>query len=81
MYLQLKSTFSWSLSNLAALLRQQLFFYRDLWVWLDDPFQAPPWWQCTPMRSSWRLRGRRQIGQHNKRLAWSDVDGRRYLRG
>lgn len=25
-YLQLKSTFSWSLSNLAALLRQQLFF-------------------------------------------------------
>ena len=41
-YLQLKSTFSWSLSNLAALLRQQLFFYRDLWNWLDDPFQAPP---------------------------------------
>jgi hypothetical protein len=41
-YLQLKSTFSWSLSNLAALLRQQLFFYRDLWKWLDDPFQAPP---------------------------------------
>jgi hypothetical protein len=41
-YLQLKSTFSWSLSNLAALLRQQLFFYRDLWAWLDDPFQAPP---------------------------------------
>jgi hypothetical protein len=30
------------LSNLAALLRQQLFFYRDLWAWLDDPFQAPP---------------------------------------
>jgi hypothetical protein len=23
-------------------MRQQLFFYRDLWVWLDDPFQAPP---------------------------------------
>jgi len=41
-YLRLKSTFSWSLSTLAALLRQQLFFYRDLWVWLDDPFQAPP---------------------------------------
>jgi len=41
-YLQLKSTFSWSLSTLAALLRQQLFFYRDLWIWLDDPFQAPP---------------------------------------
>jgi hypothetical protein len=41
-YLQLKSTFAWSLSTLAALLRQQLFFYRDLWAWLDDPFQAPP---------------------------------------
>jgi len=41
-YLQLKSTFSWSLSTLAGLLRQQLFFYRDLWVWLNDPFQAPP---------------------------------------
>jgi hypothetical protein len=41
-YLQLKSKFAWSLSMLAALLRQQLFFYRDLWAWLDDPFQAPP---------------------------------------
>jgi hypothetical protein len=29
------------MSNLAALLRQQLFFYRDLYAWLDDPFQAP----------------------------------------
>jgi hypothetical protein len=41
-YLQLKSKFAWSLSTLAALLRQQLFFYRDLYVWLDDPFQSPP---------------------------------------
>ena len=41
-YLQLKSTFGWSLSNLVALLRQQLFVYRDLWVWIDDPFQPPP---------------------------------------
>ena len=41
-YLQLKSTFNWSLSNLVALLRQQLFVYRDLYKWLDDPFQAPP---------------------------------------
>jgi hypothetical protein len=41
-YLQLKSKVSWSLSNLAALPRPQLFFYGDLWVWLDDPFQAPP---------------------------------------
>ena len=41
-YLQLKSIFGWSLSNLIALLRQQLFVYRDLYQWLDDPFQAPP---------------------------------------
>jgi len=41
-YLQMKSKFAWSLSTLAALLRQQLFFYRDLWAWLDDPFGAPP---------------------------------------
>jgi hypothetical protein len=41
-YLQLKSTFGWSLSNLVALLRQQLFVYRDLWTWIDDPFQPPP---------------------------------------
>jgi hypothetical protein len=41
-YLQLRSSFGWSLSNLIALLRQQLFVYRDLYQWLDDPFQAPP---------------------------------------
>jgi hypothetical protein len=26
---------------LVALLRQQLFVYRDLWVWIDRPFQPP----------------------------------------
>jgi hypothetical protein len=41
-YLQLKSSFGWSLSNLVALLRQQLFVYRDLWTWINDPFQPPP---------------------------------------
>jgi hypothetical protein len=41
-YLKLRSSFGWSLSNLVALLRQQLFVYRDLYQWLDDPFQAPP---------------------------------------
>jgi hypothetical protein len=41
-YLQLRSRFAWSLSNLAALLRQQLFVYRDLWLWIDQPFQPPP---------------------------------------
>ncbi len=41
-YLQLQATFGWSLSNLVALLRQQLFVYRDLWIWFNDPFQPPP---------------------------------------
>ncbi len=41
-YLQLRSTFAWSLSNLVALLPQQLFVYRDLLTWLNDPYQAPP---------------------------------------
>jgi hypothetical protein len=50
-YLQLRSTFGWSLSNLVALLRQQLFVYRDLWAWIDDPFQPPP----IPERSSEQL--------------------------
>ena len=40
--LQIRSTFDWSLSNLVALLRQQLFVYRDLFAWLNDPFQPPP---------------------------------------
>jgi Transposase DDE domain/Domain of unknown function (DUF4372) len=41
-YLQLRARFGWSLSNLAALLRQQLFVYRDLWAWIDQPFRPPP---------------------------------------
>jgi diacylglycerol kinase len=39
--LQLRSTWGWGLSNLAALLRQQLFVYRDLWSWLNEPFRPP----------------------------------------
>ena len=41
-YLQLRASFGWSLSNLVALLRQQLFVYRDLFVWLNQPFESPP---------------------------------------
>lgn len=40
-YLQLRSSWNWSLSHLVALLRQQLFVYRDLWSWLNQPFQPP----------------------------------------
>ena len=40
-FLQLKSTWPWSLSNLAALLRFNLLTYRDLWTWLNAPFERP----------------------------------------
>jgi Transposase DDE domain/Domain of unknown function (DUF4372) len=32
----------WSLSNLASMLRLNLFTYRDLRNWLDNPFETPP---------------------------------------
>jgi hypothetical protein len=38
-YLQFKSQLGWHLSNLVALLRLNLFTYRDLWRWIQDPFQ------------------------------------------
>jgi hypothetical protein len=41
-YLQLIARFGWSLSNLVALLRMNLFTHRDLRAWLDQPFTAPP---------------------------------------
>ena len=57
-YLRLKSTFGWSLSNLVALLRQQLFVHRPLWNWLNDPFQAP---ESPPLQMD--LWGAVEIGQ------------------
>jgi len=41
-FLQLRSQFNWSLSNLVALLRMNLFTHRDLWAWLNHPFQIAP---------------------------------------
>jgi hypothetical protein len=41
-YLQFRSQFHWALSNLVALLRWSLFTYRNLWEWLDRPFDTPP---------------------------------------
>ena len=32
----------WSLSNLVAMLRMNMFTYRDLKAWLDRPFETPP---------------------------------------
>lgn len=41
-YLQFKSKCGWALCRLVALLRLNLFSYRDLWKWLDNPFDVPP---------------------------------------
>ena len=41
-YLQMSSRFGWSLANLVALLRMNLFTHRDLLAWLDKPFATPP---------------------------------------
>jgi len=41
-YLQFRSSFKWALSNLVAILRWNLFSYRDLWAWLCRPFDTPP---------------------------------------
>jgi len=40
-YLKFKSQFAWSLSNLVAMLRYNLFTYRDLWEWINKPFEVP----------------------------------------
>jgi len=41
-FLQFKSKFAWSLSNLVAFLRWNLFSYRNLWDWIDSPFEVLP---------------------------------------
>jgi IS4 transposase len=41
-YLQFRSNFRWAVSNLVALLRWNLFSYRNLWEWLNRPFDTPP---------------------------------------
>jgi len=49
-YLQLRASYGWSLSNLVALLRQQLFVYRDLFTWLNQPFEPPPALESSPVQ-------------------------------
>ncbi len=51
-YLQLLSRFGWSMSNLVALLRMNLFTHRDLRAWLDEPFAVPPDPVDVPLQSA-----------------------------
>jgi len=39
--LQFRSKLGWALSNLVALLRWNLFTHRNLWRWINDPFDSP----------------------------------------
>ena len=39
--LKLRSTLGWSMSNLVAMLRFNLFTYRELWEWINKPFETP----------------------------------------
>jgi hypothetical protein len=41
-YLQFKSQYHLPLCRLVALLRLNLFSYRNLWDWLNNPFETPP---------------------------------------
>lgn len=41
-FMQFKASLAWSLSNLVAFLRWNLFTYRCLWDWLDRPEDTPP---------------------------------------
>lgn len=52
-YLKLRSSFGWSLSNLLAMLRFNLFAYRDLWTWIDNPFSPPPQPAAIQLPLSW----------------------------
>lgn len=61
-YLHVRPSWRWSFSNMVALLRQQIFVYRDLWVLLNQPDQPPVEldeaqlslaWQGAERRTSW----------------------------
>lgn len=64
-YLAFKSKFNWSLSNLVAFLRWNLFTYRSLWEWIDKPFDVLP----LKPESVQYLLPFRGIGQHKLKTA------------
>jgi IS4 transposase len=66
-YLQLRASLGWSLSNLVAMLRYQLFVYRDLWQWIHRPYEPPPEPDLaspTQLPLSWSASSSPSLGQH-----------------
>lgn len=59
-FMQFKAAMAWSLSNLVAFLRWNLFTYRCLWEWLDRPQDTPPQ-EVAPSQMPLPLFG---LGQH-----------------
>ena len=51
--LHLRSGWRWSFSNLVALLRQQIFVYRDLWKWLNQPYTPPHDTEAAQLGFAW----------------------------
>lgn len=71
-YLQLRSRIQSHLSRFVALLRHQLFVYRDLWRFLDQPFEGP-----LPLRDDYSppqptLFSECDVGPHNNPITSSD---------
>lgn len=63
-FLKFKSSFEWSLSNLVAFLRWNLFTYRDLWEWIDKPFDVLPI-SVTPVQYPLPFK---RFGQHQMKM-------------
>ncbi|MFQ6052529.1 MAG: IS4 family transposase [Candidatus Hydrothermarchaeota archaeon] len=61
-YLQMKARIHWSLSNLVALLRLNLFTYRSLWRWINNPYETPP---IEPLPRQMSL-DFKYVGQHRR---------------
>ncbi|MFO7710019.1 MAG: IS4 family transposase [Desulfobacterales bacterium] len=59
-FMRFKAASAWSLSNLVAFLRWNLFTYRNLWDWLDRPDDTPPL-EPPPSQQPLPFRG---LGQH-----------------
>lgn len=70
--LQFRARRHWSLANLVTLPHWNLFTYRDLWAWLNNPFETPPLTPL-PVQLAFPLPG---LGQH-ARLKLDHLDGER----
>ena len=62
-YLKFLSKFHWSMSNLVVLFRMNMFTHKNLWNWIDNPFETPP----APSGPTQMFLPGFEIGQHNSK--------------